>query len=486
VRELVIGLDIGSSSTKAVLLTMTGELLASASREHASSQPQQGWQELELGLLWRECVDLIRGLIAQAQAMGGECARIGVTGLVPALCLLDSDGRPLRPAILHTDTRADEEMAEINRVHPEVHQGHLLPKLLWLRRHEEECFKEISRVLVPHSYIVYRLTGQASCDLDTATLYGAVFNRSGLRWDESACASFDLAPRILPPTYPASTLISGLSTQAAEELGLSGAAQVIVGTGDSFATMLGAGLRDPRELMLYWGGSGTRLYTQGSPSRYLDGPYFEAGRAEFRGSIFSCGESLDRFRRFLGNPPWSALEPQAKVVAPGSGGLFFIPHVKQLSCSAGFSGSDHLMGLRDYQGPGPLYRAMLEGIAYTSALGLPPREAIDAVHVCGGAAASATLRSILASLLGMSVHYRAGPVAAVGIALLAAYSGGARGDFTSLSRLWIEGSSGDIEEEPKPELSEFYREAIGQFISLRDWLHDASHETGMSRKREEL
>ncbi len=472
-RELVIGLDIGSSSTKGILVDRAGKLLASGSRNHETTRLHPGWQEQDaLSLWWEECIGLIRELQVKAGTKPAEIRRIGVTGFVPGLCLPDAQGNPVRPGILHTDTRAEEELASIRRLYPEVHHGLLLPKLLWVKNHESERFRSAVSALVPHSFIVFKLTGKTSCDHDSASIYGALFDEKKLRWDSAACAEFGIPEKLLPEPLPATSKVGQLTTTAAGLTGLATSTEVIVGTGDSFASLLGTGIRDAHELMLYWGTSGTRIYTRDSPARYLDGPYFNGGKAEFTGTIFSCGESLNLVKNLLGDIPWKVLDAQAEAIQPGAENLFYFPHLKQQASSVSLVSADHIIGLRDKHGAGHLHRALLEGIAYTSVMELSALERIDKIHVCGGAASCKELRTILATLMQKPVHYSPDSSAALGIALLASLSLQDSASFSQVSQDWFQKEHRSVStiQEPREEWIEVYKQKMEAFSSLKKGL----------------
>ena len=472
-RELVIGLDIGSSSTKGMLVDRTGRLLAFASRNHETTRLHPGWQEQDaLTLWWGECIGIIRELQAKVGTKPAEIRRIGVTGFVPGLCLPDARGNPVRSGILHTDTRADEELAEIRRRYPGVHHGLLLPKLLWVRKHEPELFGSAISALVPHSFIVFKLTGKTSCDNDSASIYGALFDEKKLRWDSAACAEFGISQRMLPEPFPATSNIGPLTGTAAELTGLTTSTEVIVGTGDSFTSLLGTGIRDAHELMLYWGTSGTRIYTRDSPAHYLDGPYFNGGKAEFVGTIFSCGESLNHVKTLVGDIPWKTLDASAESIPPGAENLFYFPHLKQQASSESLASADHIIGLRDKHSAGHLHRALLEGIAFTSVMELSALERIDRIHVCGGAASCGELRTILATVLKMPVHYSPDSSAALGIALLASFPLQDEPSFLQTSREWFRqgNRSASFAQEPREEWIGTYEHKLETFSSLRKGL----------------
>jgi len=476
-RDLVIGLDIGSSSTKGMLVDRAGMLLASASRNHETTRLHPGWQEQDaLALWWEECIGIIRELQSKAETKAVEIRRIGVTGFVPGLCLPDVQGKPVRPGILHTDTRADKELAEIRRCYPGVHHGLLLPKLLWVKNNEPELFKAAVSVLVPHSFIVFKLTGKTSCDNDSASIYGALFDEKKPCWDSAVCAEFGIPIHMLPEPLSATSNLGPLSTVAAAQTGLTTATQVIVGTGDSFTSLLGTGIHDAHELMLYWGTSGTRIYTRASPAQYMDGPYFNGGKAEFVGTIISCGESLNQIRSLMGNLPWKTLDAQAEAIPPGAENLFYIPNLKQQSSSGSLAAADHIIGIRDKHTTGHLQRALLEGIAYTSVMELSSLEPIDRIHVCGGAASCRELRTILATLLKKPVHYSPDSSAALGVALLASLSLQEGASFLQTSREWFQekNRSEAVVQEPREDWIAVYEQKLETFSTLRRKIWDDS------------
>jgi xylulokinase len=468
-RSLCIGLDIGSSSTKGVLVDRNGSMLAATSRQHATSHPHPGWHEQAADAVWwQESISIIHELLARGTAAPAEVDWIGVTGLVPGLCLLDSHGQSLRPAILHSDTRADAELAMIRQYNPTVHHGQLTPKLLWVQRHEPAVFAAIQSVLVPHSFIVYRLTGVLSCDYDTATIHGGIFDDGQLQWDQPACASLGIPLRMLPQPMPADIPAGQLTAESARILGLTEATRVIVGTGDSFATLIGSGINQPNATMLYWGTSGTRIRTIKPPDTYTGGPYFNGGKADFVGSIFSCGGSLDHLRRLLGHPDLPSLNAMAGTIQPGADGLLYIPHLKQ-QCSADTTGAaDHLLGLSDTHGPAHLYRALLEGIAFTSVSELLHLEHPHGVRVCGGAAACDLLRSMVAALLRQPVYYNPQASAALGITLLAA-AAMKRESFQDLSAAWFppESQLTHVTQAIDTAWNTTYRKLLDRFMAVR-------------------
>lgn len=172
--------------------------------------------------------------------------------------------------MLHTDVRAEEELLEINeKLSVQITHGHMLPKILWVKKHELENYQKISKVMVPHGFIAYKLTGKETIDYDAASMIGGVFDEESLSWKPEVIESFGLNPEILPELNPANGVIGSVSAACAAETGLSEKTKVITGVGDTFASMLGGGAYNAKHFMIYLGTSGTSMYAEGSPKNML-------------------------------------------------------------------------------------------------------------------------------------------------------------------------------------------------------------------------
>lgn len=434
---LFFGYDLGSHGAKGALFGLDGRMVASASRSHAISRPAPGWQEQDpLGLWWAEFRDIARELTGGGRTVAG----IAVTGFVPGLCALDAQGTPVRPAIMHTDIRASVELEELNRQLPRpVTLGTLLPKLLWIRNHEPELFARIASVVVPHAYIVYRLTGRIVCDYDTASIYGGLFDSGRLAWDEELCAALELDPSLFPEPVPLTRAVGTVLPETARELGLSPGAGVIAGTGDSFAALAGEGAVHPGDLMIYLGTSATRILVEAPLGSIAEKPHFGGGGASFAGRIFSCGESMEHYRALLGKQGWKELDEAAAAVPAGSGGVLLFPHMKQRGDGErGMLDRESIIGFESSHGQGHLFRALLEGIAFQLRADLEGMAArVRRVLLAGGGAKSGVFCSIIASVLGRSVLTTPGSGGPAGMALLAAWSLGYAGNLEELADSWF-------------------------------------------------
>ncbi len=471
------GYDLGSHGAKGALFDLSGHMIASASRSHSISRPAPGWQEQEPEKLWWPEFLEISGELTDALSLSGlrsEIAGIGITGFVPGLCTLDREGVPVRPAIMHTDLRAGGDLAELNSLLPEpISLGTLLPKLLWIRKHEPEIFAAIAKVLVPHAWLVYRLTGRMVCDYDTASIYGGLFDTGRLDWDPDICRALDIDPSLFPEPVPVTSCVGTLTPEASELLAISPAARVIAGSGDSFAALAGEGAVYPGDLMIYLGTSATRILVEAPFRDIAGGPHYGEGRASFVGRIFSCGESMEHYRSLMGQSDWKELDLAASETPPGSGGLMVFPHLKQRRDEdSGMLDRESIVGLETGHGQGHLFRAFLEGVAFQLKDDYEHIEGrVRRVLLAGGGARSRVFCSIIASALDRTVLTNPGGGGAAGMALLAAWSLGYTDTPEDLADRWF---SRRTEYTPDVETAEICRGSFEVWKEIRSKM-DAVH-----------
>ncbi len=473
---LLLGFDIGSQSCKGVLVNTRGEVVVEAARAHSISRPRPGWEEQSPRIWWDSFIEICRSLDEKGRRGAGGLASVdavGITGFVPGLCAVAGDGRTLGNAIMHTDIRAREELAGLNRsLGLDLSLGTLLPKLLWLKTHRPEIYREIDTIMVPHSYLAYRLTGIASVDYDTASIFGGIFELERKSWDTEACRRAGVAADILPPPLPASKTLAGISREASQQTGLIEGTPLIVGSGDSFTALIGAGAAERGDLMVYMGTSGTRLLVQNPLEELADGPHFGSGKVDFVGRIFSCGETLERFRRLLGDRPWAELDDAAEEVEPGAEGLMVVPNLKQRRQGEGeLTGRDSIVGYGDAQDYGHLMRAAMEGIALLAREGAETvlQGDVKRVIISGGPVKSRPVTRIMAAVFGGKVYAEKSGHSGLGAALLAGYG---RGIVSTLDRNRLNTCKQTGIVEATPQEVDSYADLLRRFKALRRALHE--------------
>lgn len=438
--KFLIGFDIGTLSSKAVLTDLQGNIIAKFQKEHAIEVEHPGWQEESMEMWWNEFKAAAHHFLSTPGVAGEDICAIGVTGLIPAMCAIDQNGHPVRKAMLHTDVRAEKELQDINeKLEQGISHGHMLPKIMWVKANETENFTKMQKVMVPHGYIAYRLTGETSIDYDAASMIGGVFDEQKLCWKKDVVESFGLKKDLLPKLYPANAVIGQVSQTSAQETGLSTQTKVIAGVGDTFASMLGGGAYSARHFMIYLGTSGTSMYAENSPKEYVNIPHYGEGKGHFAGRIFSFGESLLHLRNNLRYDDWNELDAHLEAIQPGTEGLWYFPHYK-LQTEESFFGPDaeFMLGYRGCHNQFHWYHAMLEGIAYNARYNVRNFQLpIDQINIFGGGANSKEICQIFADVIGRELYYNPKSSTALGVAFLAGYGSSAIEDYQELKNTWF-------------------------------------------------
>ncbi len=458
---LLVGVDIGTSSTKGVLVDESGQIIASHTVVHGVVRPQHDWAEQDADQVWwGDFVEIARYLMSQAPA-GSKVASIGVSGTCPTLVPVGCNGKPLRRGILYSiDRRAlaeiDDVVSGIGEHEIVARSGNVLstqciaPKLLWMKRHEPDVYENTQWVLGTTGYVVWRLTGEACWDHFCAGDGGYGYHISDCRWDIDALGKMGIDPSILPPLKWSTEVVGVVNGDASRETGLPEGTPVIAGTGDAAAEMVGTGVIGEGFLALLYGST---LATMSPVSRMWVHPGFILTPGLVPGgylmsSVLGTGCALiEWIRRMLGwdgsMPDYAALEAEAARVPAGSDGLVFIPYLagqRSPEVHPGMSGA--LLGLGLGHSRGHVYRAALEGVAFAlrSSLAELSREGLLGeyeIRAAGGGSRSELWTQIVTDVCRHSQQLTSGSVRApIGSAFLAGRAVGIV-DADDLRERWV-------------------------------------------------
>lgn len=375
----VIGIDIGTGSSKGVLADADGTIVASATRPRPTSlsMPAPGWAEMDAETIWwRDVVELARELVPQAGADG--VAAVTVSGVGPCLLLTDEAGRPVRQGILYgIDMRATEEISELTerlgadailtRGGTPLTTQAVGPKALWVQRHEPEVWERAARWFSASSYAAFRLTGEYVLDHHTASQSAPLYDLAAEDWyapwyDEIMDGL--PAPRL---AWPAE-VVGTVTEVAARETGLPVGTPVCAGTVDAWSEGLSGGARDPGDLMLMYGSTMffvQHLRTVVPHPQLWTTVGIDPGTRCLAAGMSTSGSLTSWVQQLTGGAPFEDLVAEAALVPPGSNGLVMLPY---------FAGErtpifDHearglVAGLTLNHSRGHLFRAVYEGIAY--------------------------------------------------------------------------------------------------------------------------
>jgi xylulokinase len=337
-EPLLLGIDIGTASSKGVLAHPDGAIYATAQRPHRFQTPRPGYFEQDAeATWWGDTVWLIRNLLTGIDA--SQVAAICVSGVGPALVPCDASLRPLRPAILYgIDTRAEAEIEELDdlfgresilaRGGSRLTSQALGPKLLWLQRNEPEVWERMAGWYTTNSFLVAKLTGELAIDRHSASqcdpLYDLDTGDWAVDWCEHVFGDMVL-PRLLWPTDVAG-LVHGA---AALETGLPIDTPVMAGTIDAWAEAFSVAVENAGDLMLMYGS--TMFLVQVTATAAPHGQLWltegvEPGKRTLSAGMATSGSLTEWVRGVTGNASFAELAHEADAVAPGSDGLLMLPY----------------------------------------------------------------------------------------------------------------------------------------------------------------
>ncbi len=375
--ELLLGVDLGTSSSKAVLCSPDGRVVHSAVREHAMSLPRTGWAEVDAeAVWWGETVSLVRELMGRASAdrVVGLC----VSGVGPCLVLCDAQLRPVRPAILYgIDTRAGAEIEELTarygaeeilaRCGKALSSQAVGPKLAWVRRHEPQTWARAAGCYGSSSFVAARLTGEYVLDHHTASQYDPLYDLREGDWNQ-AWAGDVCGDLVLPRLAWPSEVVGRVTAAAAAETGLRAGTPVSAGTVDAWAEAFSAGVRAPGDTMLMYGSTMFLIQQLGEVRSHpllwtTNG--VEAGTHTLAAGMATSGSLLGWLRQLTGGAPFETLMAEAAEVPAGSEGLLVLPYFAgERAPVFDAQARGVLAGLTLRHTRGHLYRAAYEGIAF--------------------------------------------------------------------------------------------------------------------------
>jgi xylulokinase len=472
--SLLLGVDVGTSATKAVVVDPSGTMVAQSERPAELSSPHPGWAEEDPGQWWDNVCSLCRDLPVQ------DVTAIGVSGMVPAVILLDDAGRPLRPSIQQNDARAVAEVAELRaalgdgvltRTGSAITQQSVGPTAMWIARHEPEAWRAARTILGSYDYIAFRLTGSVGVERNWA-LESGLFDLGTGAWADDLCAEAGIDPARLPQPRHPDEIIGAVAPDAATATGLRPGTPVVAGSADHVASAFAAGIVDEGNLLVKLGSAGDILMASNEPlvdpRLYLDF-HLVPGKYLPNGCMAASGSFIRWFQYSLAaGASLAELDVEAEVAGPGAGGIVALPYL--LGEKTPLNDPDArgaFVGLRLDHDRGHLFRAVLEATAYGfrhhldvfAELGRAPR----GIRVTNGGARSRLWKQVVADVIG---HPLEALVDSSGSELGAAFAAGmGTGAFAGWDEIERFVRVGDVVA-PDPATHEAYRDLYAAYRAL--------------------
>ena len=453
--KLVVGIDVGTSGTRALVVDETGKLVSQGAAPHSSSRPHPSWSEQDPAEWWRAACAATRAAIESGRISAGDIVAVGLSGQMHGLVMLDERYEIIRPAILWNDQRSVAECGDIERhfgrqklldvaCNPAL-AGFTAPKILWVAKNEPENRKRLRHVLLPKDYVRYRLTGNFATDVSDGSGMLLMDIRRRDYWPDML-KLLDLNAAVLPKLYESPDVTGFITGDAAKATGLAPGTPVVAGAGDQAAAAVGNGIVAGGAVSATIGTSG--VVFAATDQLLVDSPLGRAhtfchavpGKWHIMGVVLSAGGSYQWFRNNFadvekaeaakrGIDVYDLLSEKALATPAGAEGLIFLPYLTgERSPINDPYARGAWVGLTARHTKGHLARSVVEGATFAmrdclevvKALGCP----INEIHLSGGGAVSRLWRRVQAGVYNSSVSTLAvSEGSAYGAAILAMVGG---------------------------------------------------------------
>jgi xylulokinase len=447
----VLGIDVGTGGTRAVIVGDDGRIVASATAAHEPfASPQIGWAEQRPEDWWRAATRAVRLALSHAHLRGHDVGCVGFSGQMHGAVMLDAADDVVRPALIWCDVRTAAQCLELTRqigadriiqltCNPAL-TNFTLTKLLWTRENEPHLWSRVRAVMLPKDYVRFRLTGERATDMADAS-GTLMLDVAGRRWSDEMLQAAHIDRGLLPALHESQELCGTISAAGADASGLAAGTPVVAGAGDQAAGATGMGIVAPGAVSATIGTSGVVFAATDRPSvdplgRLHTFCHAIPGRWHVMGVTQAAGLSLRWFRDRLASgvvddqgDPYDRLTAEAATVPAGADGLLWAPYLMgERTPHLDPHARGALVGLTASHTRAHVVRAILEGVAYslkdTLAIFDEMQVPTTSIRLGGGGARSELWRQIQADVYGREIEVvEAEEGAAYGAALLAGVGG---------------------------------------------------------------
>lgn len=465
--ELLLGIDIGTYSSKGVLCRPDGTIIAEARADHEMSIPKPGYAEQDADAIWWSDFRSIAKELTKHVQNGDHLAGVGISAIGACVLPVDKKGKPLRPGILYgVDTRAVKQIEELEKDYTRealVEFGGtrlttqaIGPKILWIKENEPDIYKNTSKFLTATSYIIFKLTGEYVIDAHTATEFNPLINIKSVAWDNKYADKITSLDK-LPKIGWSDRIAGNVTTNAEQVTGIPEGTPVNFGAVDALSEAISVGVVDTGELMIMYGSTAFMIFLikDAAPTYelWLEAGAFQ-GQYEYSAGLSTSGSTTTWFRNQFGKDlisaekssgenAYAALAKEALSSPPGANGLLTLPYMsgertpifdpKARGITAGFSLS-HTRA--------DIYRSFLEGTAFAIRMNLEAMvkngaQIHHAVAVGGGTSNDLWIQ-IVSDVTGVSQYIPEKTIgASYGNAFLAGLSTGVIANIDILKQDWV-------------------------------------------------
>ena len=431
--RFLLGLDVGTTSTRTVIIDENSKLVASSTSNYKLITPKPGWAEQIPDDWWIASIKTIKDVIKKSNVSPENIACIGLSGQMHGSVFLDSSGNVIRPAILWCDQRTFKQCETIYKIfgydgfiklsYNRALPGFTAPKILWLKENEPENYKKVSKILLPKDYIRYKLSNNYATEVSDAsgTILMDIPSRN---WSNEILNGLHIKRSLLPEVFESDIISSKVSKEASNLTGLIEGTPIVGGGSDNAAGAVGSGI-------IRSGLISDSIGTSGVVFAHMDRPLYDSqgrvhsfchavpGKWHLTGVTLSAAGSLrwyfDEFgpsKEIIKNFPdikgYDLLDKQAERVPAGSDGLIFLPYLSgERTPYADPDARGVFFGLSYLHGPDHFVRSIMEGVAFSQLDCLTLMRDLninsDKIILFGGGAKSSIWRQIIADILNSKV-----------------------------------------------------------------------------------
>jgi len=448
----LLGLDIGTSGVKALLISVEGKIISSKTVSYPLTTPHSGWAEQSPYDWWEATIKVIKETVSNIPIDSSQIKGISLSGQMHSSVFLNEKMEVIRPAILWSDTRTSGQCKEIyakaggldqliHYVSNPALEGFTAPKILWLKENEPENYQKVKHILLPKDYIRYRLTNELFTEVSDAagTLLFEVIKK---RWSTSLLKKLEIDPDLLPPVLNSFDLAGRITKPIAEKTGLKFATPIVAGGADNACGAVGSGIIREGRVMVSIGSSGVVLAHTNNPQADQEGRIHLFNHAcpdswYMMGVSLSAGISYEWLEKKLFNHrlSYAKLDQLAEEIEPGSEGLIFLPYLYgERTPHNDANARGVYFGISGKHDQRHFVRAVMEGVTFAlkDSLELIKDKGvkIKEIRAIGGGAKSRVWQQILADILGKKINLlnvEEGP--ALGAALIAGVGVGVYSSF---------------------------------------------------------
>jgi len=473
--EKYLGIDVGTTSIKGLVVDEKGKLLDNYSYPLKMNIPKPGWAEQDPNMWWEGVLEILKNV-----SLKHSISAIGFSGQMHSLVCLDKNYEVIRPAILWCDQRTTPQCKKatellggeknvIEKIGNPFLEGFTFPKILWVKENEPDNFKKIKKILLPKDYIIFKLTGNLGIDYSDAS-GTACFNINKSTWDEEVLEKFGIDINIMPDIYASYETRGQLRPELKSQLGWTNC-KIVSGGADNAAAAFGIGISRKGESMVSIGTSGTVLTITDNKKPDLEGKihYFNhvlENEYYYMGVMLSAANTLNLVRdNFFPHSNWDEIEERINKSVPGANGIIFLPYLNgERTPHRDPNARGVIFGLSSINTENDVLRATMEGITFglrDSFELIKQKTEINDMRIVGGGAKNKTWIRLVAANFKMPIKIpQIDEGGAYGASMLAALGNGQKLEQV-LS--WVK-----IKEiiEPEPQLFEIYDELYEIYKNL--------------------